>query len=231
MPTAEAPVAETMAGIHREPPTRADCLPKKPPPRPTSCARSWRRSRTTSGACATARSADQLRGRAAPRRACRRFGSSTLRRARARPPPHPAALQGRARRQTGRGRLPYGTTALCPVRALRSLARRPHHRRAGVPAHLDAARRGKGRAGPPPLPVIGRDAIDPGSVARIVQRRAAAAGFDAAALGGHSLKRGALTTGMDAVSTRPGSSGSAGTRAMPCSTNIWSSATCSRAIR
>jgi len=30
-----------------------------------------------------------------------------------------------------------------------------------------------------------------------VQARAAAAGFDAATLGGHSLKRGALTTGMD----------------------------------
>ncbi|MFZ0017281.1 MAG: recombinase, partial [Acetobacteraceae bacterium] len=35
------------------------------------------------------------------------------------------------------------------------------------------------------------------TVARIVQARAAAAGFDGATLGGHSLKRGALTTGMD----------------------------------
>ena len=51
--------------------------------------------------------------------------------------------------------------------------------------------------GPLPSPVVGVDAIDPGTVARIVQRRAAAAGFDPAALGGHSLKRGALTSGMD----------------------------------
>jgi hypothetical protein len=34
-------------------------------------------------------------------------------------------------------------------------------------------------------------------VARIVKTRAAAAGFDRDAIGGHSLKRGALTTGMD----------------------------------
>jgi hypothetical protein len=40
-------------------------------------------------------------------------------------------------------------------------------------------------------------AIDSRTVARIVQARAAAAGYPAGALGGHSLKRGALTTGMD----------------------------------
>jgi len=34
-------------------------------------------------------------------------------------------------------------------------------------------------------------------VARIIKKRAAAAGFDGALLGGHSLKRGAMTTGMD----------------------------------
>lgn len=45
-----------------------------------------------------------------------------------------------------------------------------------------------------PVCVVG---IDPRSVARVVQARAAAAGFDAARMGGHSLKRGALTTGMD----------------------------------
>jgi hypothetical protein len=48
-----------------------------------------------------------------------------------------------------------------------------------------------------PLPRIGRAAIDAGTVARIVQLRAAVAGFDPKTLGGHSLKRGALSTGMD----------------------------------
>ena len=52
-------------------------------------------------------------------------------------------------------------------------------------------------AGPLPCPVVGTVAIDAGTVARIVKARAAAADFDPRALGGHSLKRGALTTGMD----------------------------------
>jgi len=50
---------------------------------------------------------------------------------------------------------------------------------------------------PPPCPVVGTAAIDAGTVARIVKARAATAGFDPRMLGGHSLKRGALTTGMD----------------------------------
>jgi hypothetical protein len=45
--------------------------------------------------------------------------------------------------------------------------------------------------------VVGAAAVDAGPVARIVKTRAAAAGFDPRALGGHSLKRGALTTDMD----------------------------------
>ena len=57
-------------------------------------------------------------------------------------------------------------------------------------------RRKPGEA-PLPCPVVGSAAIDAGTVARIVKARAAAAGFDPRALGGHSLKRGALTTGMD----------------------------------
>lgn len=36
------------------------------------------------------------------------------------------------------------------------------------------------------------------SIARIIQSRASAAGLDGKTFGGHSLKRGALTTGMDA---------------------------------
>ena len=50
------------------------------------------------------------------------------------------------------------------------------------------------RGGIPRPPTVGTQPIDPRTVARIVQARAAAAGFDAATLGGHSLKRGALTT-------------------------------------
>jgi hypothetical protein len=40
------------------------------------------------------------------------------------------------------------------------------------------------------------EAIDGRTFARILKARAAA-GYDAAPLGGHSLKRGAMTTGMD----------------------------------
>jgi hypothetical protein len=48
-----------------------------------------------------------------------------------------------------------------------------------------------------PLPRVGSMAIDTGTVARIIQARAAQAGFDAKVQGSHSLKRGALSTGMD----------------------------------
>jgi hypothetical protein len=50
---------------------------------------------------------------------------------------------------------------------------------------------------PPPLPRIGATAITAQTVAQVVQARAVAAGFGLRDLGGHSLKRGALTTGMD----------------------------------
>ncbi len=94
--------------------------------------------------------------------------------------------------------IPYGTTALCPVRALRrwqeaaGITEGPVFRRIWLPPSRarapDATR---------PGPVLGEDAIDAGTVARIVKARARAAGFDPALLGGHSLKRGAMTTGMD----------------------------------
>ena len=48
-----------------------------------------------------------------------------------------------------------------------------------------------------PSPVVGTRAIDAGTVARIIKTRAAKAGFDPDEVGGRSLKRGALTTGMD----------------------------------
>lgn len=91
--------------------------------------------------------------------------------------------------------LPYGTTELCPVRALRRW-----QEAAGITEGAVFRRiwrppcRGDG---PPPPSRLGSAAIDPGTVARIIQARAAAAGFERTALGGHSLKRGALTTGMD----------------------------------
>jgi hypothetical protein len=45
-----------------------------------------------------------------------------------------------------------------------------------------------------PLPRVGHAPLDTGTVARILQARAA--GIEPKALGGHSLKRGALSTGM-----------------------------------
>ena len=50
---------------------------------------------------------------------------------------------------------------------------------------------------PPPLPRLGAAPLTARSIARIVQARAAAAGFGRLEFGGHSLKRGALTTGMN----------------------------------
>lgn len=98
--------------------------------------------------------------------------------------------------------IPYGTTALCPVRALRrwqaatGIDEGALFRRIWQPPS-----RAKPGAGclPPSRPalVVGTEALDPRTVARIVQRRAVAAGHGRGDLGGHSLKRGALTTGMD----------------------------------
>ena len=95
--------------------------------------------------------------------------------------------------------LPYGHTELCPVYALdrwqqaAGLTEGPVFRRiwlprSGEPLPGDAS---------PVLPLIGMKAITPHSVAQVVQMRAVAAGFGRLELGGHSLKRGALTTGMD----------------------------------
>ena len=54
------------------------------------------------------------------------------------------------------------------------------------------------RTPPLPCPAIGTEPLTPRSIARIVQARAAAAGFAGREFGGHSLKRGALSTGMQA---------------------------------
>ena len=92
--------------------------------------------------------------------------------------------------------LPYGQTELCPVRALAAwrtaagITAGPVFRRIWLPRQ---ARAGE----PPPPPRIGSQSITPWAVAEIVKARAAAAGFGGRDFGGHSLKRGALTTGMD----------------------------------
>jgi integrase len=92
--------------------------------------------------------------------------------------------------------LPYGQTELCPVRALAAWQRAagitsgPVFRRIWLPRQAQAD-------APPPLPRIGAQPITPWTVAAIVKARAAAAGYGGGEFGGHSLKRGALTTGMD----------------------------------
>jgi hypothetical protein len=83
--------------------------------------------------------------------------------------------------------IPHGATALCPVRALRrwqeaaGITGGPLYRPIWTPPARGGVRR---------PPAVGTRAIDGRTVARILKARAAA-------LGGHSLKRGAMTTGMD----------------------------------
>jgi integrase len=94
--------------------------------------------------------------------------------------------------------LPYGQTELCPVRALAAW-----QEAAGITAgppfrRISLAKQARPGA-PPSLPHLGTTAITPWAVAAIVKARAAAAGFAGRDFGGHSLKRGALTTGMDRV--------------------------------
>jgi len=92
--------------------------------------------------------------------------------------------------------LPYGKTDLCPVRALTEwlsvsgITSGPVFRRIWIAPcpHPDLRR----------PEVLGDDAITLRSIARIVQARAQSVGFGRLEFGGHSLKRGALTSGMDA---------------------------------
>ena len=91
--------------------------------------------------------------------------------------------------------LPYGRTELCPVRALSrwldaaGITEGAVFRRLWQPP-------GVASDGPPPLPVLGVEPLTTRSIGRIVQSRATAAGFKGGEFGGHSLKRGALSTGM-----------------------------------
>ena len=91
--------------------------------------------------------------------------------------------------------LPYGKTELCPVRALSQwldaagITEGAVFRRLWVPPSV-------AMDGPPPLPVLGVEPLTTKSIGRIVQARATAAGFKGGEFGAHSLKRGALSTGM-----------------------------------
>lgn len=103
--------------------------------------------------------------------------------------------------------LPFGATELCPVRALRRWMAaagitagpvfRRMWRRSARTRDAEPRQDGPARSGPLREFAVGAQGIEPRTVARIVQGRAAAAGFDRRRMGGHSLKRGALTTGMD----------------------------------
>lgn len=94
--------------------------------------------------------------------------------------------------------IPYGSSALCPVRALQrwmaaaGITEGPVFRRIWATPRPEAA--------PEtwlPIHIVGRQPLSDRSIARIVQARGAAAGFDGQAFGGHSLKRGAMNTAKD----------------------------------
>jgi integrase len=101
--------------------------------------------------------------------------------------------------------LPYGETELCPVRALArwreaaGITAGPVFRRIWLAKQVKAGEAGGTPPGgqSPALPRIGHDAMSTRAIADMVQARASAAGFDGKHFGGHSLKRGALTTGME----------------------------------
>jgi integrase len=97
--------------------------------------------------------------------------------------------------------LPFGKTGLCPVRALErwlsaaSITDGPVFRRIWLPnAGSPSARPGEASS---PLPHVGLNALTSRAIANMIQARAAAAGFNSSSFGGHSLKRGAITTGME----------------------------------
>ena len=117
-------------------------------------------------------------------------------------PPHSKGAQDSAATVP----LPYGDTELRPVHALEAwlqaagLTDGPVFRRIWLPPRPKAnaaSDEPPAEVPVPPLPRIGTTAITPQTVAQIVQARAVAAGFGLRDLGGHSLKRGALTTGLE----------------------------------
>ncbi len=93
--------------------------------------------------------------------------------------------------------LSYGATSLCPVRALRRWQDAAGIKEGAVFRRIWTPPSRRTAEGLLPCPIVGFEAIDSGSVACIVKRRPAAAGYDQDVFSGHSLKRGAMTTGMD----------------------------------
>ena len=196
-PTDTAAVTETFAGIDRRPPSRAMARAQSSPRRSASCARSWRRSATTSAAARPGAAAGRLCRRVPPRRAGPDRGRAS-RGGRARAAHHPALLQGRPGEQGRARRHPLRHQRALPgARAAPLARRRRHHRGPAVPPHLVDAAAKASTTGLEPDPRGRHPAVDPGTIARIVKARGGAAGFDAKALGGHSLKRGAMNTAKD----------------------------------
>lgn len=95
--------------------------------------------------------------------------------------------------------LPYGDTDLCPVAALErwqaaaQISTGPLFRRIWLPPQ----RRAITAQVALPAMRLGTTSLTAQSIALIVQHRAMLAGFGQRDLGGHSLKRGALTSGME----------------------------------
>ncbi len=140
VPTAEAVVGETLAGIRRDAARWGEFPVKRnSPPRLACCARSWLRSATICRGCMTARccwSASPARC-ASPR--SRRSGRSTWSRPRA-----SSASPCRCRRATATARTSPWRCRSAPPCSARCAAsplagRRLHHRGPAVPQHLAAA--------------------------------------------------------------------------------------------
>jgi hypothetical protein len=231
VPTAAAQVAETMAGMHRT----AAGTGRLPARKRTATAEILRQilepiDPDLAGLRHRSPAASRLRRRV------------PVRRTRRHPVAHLAPCERGLRltlphtkgERTGRGvsvAIPYGTTDLCPIRALRAGQDEAGITEGAVFRRIWTPPRGRdGRN--TPLPRVGAMAIDAGTVARIIQSRAARAGFDPALLGGHSLKRGALSTGM-ARGVHPTRLKQLGRhkRSTRCSTSTWNSAIRSKATR
>jgi site-specific recombinase XerC len=196
VPTAEALVGETMAGIHRQ----AADAGEQPAKKAAATAAVLRQILAPIG--------DDLTG--LRDRALLLVGfTGALRRAEL-AAIHVEHLEARERglrltlpqskgERTGRSvaiAIPHGAAGFCPVRAVRRWLAAAEIREGAVFRRIWVPPAGRD-GGQTPLPRIGPDAIDPRTVARIIQKRAAAVGFAVTELGGHSLKRGAMTTGMD----------------------------------
>jgi site-specific recombinase XerC len=94
--------------------------------------------------------------------------------------------------------LPFGKTTLCPVRALRAWLEAAAITEGPVFRRVWRSEAPVTNPGGAAHYLVGCEALDAGTVRRIVKSRGAKVGLDPALLGSHSLKRGAMTAGMDA---------------------------------